>query len=226
MTARDAILSRMRRSLGVTGIDIERRAAVSDRLQRPPRGTIPKRGQLEPSAKIDLFIAMAERVSATVTRLRDVTEIPAAVSDYLRSKNLPQAIRRGSDERLSRLPWDSQPHLAISVGPSQGGDLAGLSHAFGGAAESGTLVMVSGEDNPTTLNLLPEYHLVVVQADDIAGDYETIWDRIRATYGKGEMPRTVNMITGPSRSGDIEQTLLLGAHGPRSLHIMVIGESS
>ncbi|MFX8828968.1 LUD domain-containing protein, partial [Acinetobacter baumannii] len=77
-------------------------------------------------------------------------------------------------------------------------------------AESGTLVLTSGRDNPTTLNFLPEYHVVVVEASDIAGDYETIWNRVRAAYGKGTMPRTVNMVTGPSRSGDIEQTLLLG----------------
>ncbi|MBL1406986.1 MAG: LUD domain-containing protein, partial [Rhizobiales bacterium] len=38
----------------------------------------------------------------------------------------------------------------------------------------------------------------------------------------GEMPRTVNLITGPSRSGDIEQTLILGAHGPTKLHIILL----
>jgi L-lactate dehydrogenase complex protein LldG len=223
MTARDAILSRMRRSLGVDGSDITRRAAVSDRLQRPPKGTIPERGHLEPSAQVDLFITMAEKVVATVKRVASADEIPAAVSEYLRSKNLPQAIRRGSDPRLAGLPWQTEPHLSVEVGPTRGADIAGLSHAFGAVAESGTLVLASGNDNPTTLNFLPEYHLVVVEAEDIAGDYETIWDRIRAVYGKGEMPRTVNMITGPSRSGDIEQTIILGAHGPRSLHIIVVG---
>ncbi|MEI9915983.1 MAG: LUD domain-containing protein [Methylovirgula sp.] len=40
---------------------------------------------------------------------------------------------------------------------------------------------------------------------------------------RGAMPRTVNFITGPSRSADIEQTLLLGAHGPRALHIIIVG---
>ena len=50
-------------------------------------------------------------------------------------------------------------------------------------------------------------------------------DAIRETvhYGKGQMPRTVNWITGPSRSADIEQTLLLGAHGPQRLHVIVVG---
>lgn len=84
-------------------------------------------------------------------------------------------------------------------------------------------MLTSGPDNPTTVNFLPEVHVVAVAAGDIAGDYETVLGRLRETYGKGEMPRTVNLITGPSRSADIEQTLLLGAHGPRRLHVMIVG---
>ena len=70
------------------------------------------------------------------------------------------------------------------------------------------------------LHFLPENHIVVINAYDIAGDYETVLRDARRS--DGTLPRTVNMITGPSRSGDIEQTLLLGAHGPRSLHIIVV----
>jgi L-lactate dehydrogenase complex protein LldG len=90
-------------------------------------------------------------------------------------------------------------------------------------AESGTLALLSGPDNPTTLNFLPDTHIVVVDAGDIVGDYETVWRRLRERYGAGSMPRTVNFVTGPSRSADIEQTIILGAHGPRALHILVVG---
>ena len=83
-------------------------------------------------------------------------------------------------------------------------------------------MLLSGPDNPTTLNFLPDNHIVVLAAADIVGDYETAWDRLRAAFGKGRMPRLVNMITGPSRSGDIEQKLLLGAHGPRRLHVVIV----
>ena len=82
--------------------------------------------------------------------------------------------------------------------------------------------MVSGADNPTTLNFLPDNHIVVLREADLAGDLETVWDRLRARYGKGIAPRTVNLITGPSRSGDIEQQIVLGAHGPRRLHIIIL----
>ena len=107
-------------------------------------------------------------------------------------------------------------------GRAQAEDRVGLSHAFAGIAETGTLALVSGPDNPTTLNFLPETHIVVVEAQTIVGDYEAFWAKLRAAYGEGTMPRTVNFITGPSRSADIEQTLLLGAHGPRTLHILIV----
>ena len=127
----------------------------------------------------------------------------------------------GDDPRLRRCRG-ARPHSRSSQGRSDGGDLNAVSHAFGGVAESGTAVMVSGPENPSTLNFLPDNHIVVVAAKDIAGDYERVFAKLRATYGKGQMPRTVNFITGPSRSGDIEQTLLLGAHGPRRLHVLVV----
>ena len=63
---------------------------------------------------------------------------------------------------------------------------------------------------------------VVVRAADIEADLESVWARLRARFGAGEMPRVLNLVTGPSRSGDIEQTMLLGAHGPRRLHIVIV----
>jgi L-lactate dehydrogenase complex protein LldG len=99
-----------------------------------------------------------------------------------------------------------------------------VSHAFAAVAETGTLVLVSGADNPTTLNFLPDVHIVVVETSDVTPDFETVMARLRSRFGADAMPRTVNMITGPSRSADIEQTLILGAHGPRKLHVIVVGE--
>jgi hypothetical protein len=121
---------------------------------------------------------------------------------------------------------DSERTLAVSFGRSDGSELNAASHAFAAVAESGTLVLTSGEANPTTLNFLPDNHIVVVNAKDVAGDYEEVWAKVRFANGKGQMPRTVNWITGPSRSADIEQTLLLGAHGPRRLHIVLVGRRS
>ena len=221
MSARDEIFANIRRSLGVSGKEAPRRQIVTERIERAPRGILPQRGQVSGPERLDLFRRMAESALATVTEVGSAAEVPQVIAEYLRNHNLPAAIRRGEDPRLDAMPWDGTA-LEVSTGPSQGGDLNAVSHAFGAVAESGSLVMVSGPENPSTLNFLPDNHIVVVQAKDIGGDYETVWSRIRYAYGKGAMPRTVNWITGPSRSGDIEQTLLLGAHGPRRLHIVVV----
>lgn len=223
MSGREAVLGKVRRALGATGDPAARRAAVEARLSRHQPNLIPARGQLEPEARVQLFCAMAERVAATVQRLSGPGEVPAAVADHLRRHNLPLAIRTGADPAIAGLPWHSEPHLERRIGPSDGSDPVALSHAFGGVAETGTLVLLSGQDNPTTLNFLPDTHIVVIAAADIAGDYESVWQRIRDRYGDGALPRTVNFVTGPSRSADIEQTLILGAHGPRALHILVVG---
>ncbi len=165
---------------------------------------------------------MAEKVSATVSRVAAADDIPEAVAAYLRENNLPAAVKTGDDPLFAALPW-KRTAVEVKHGASDGEDPVGLSHAFAGVAESGTLVLPSGRDNPTTLNVLPETHIVAIKADDVVGDYEAVWERLRARVGKGQMPRNVMMVTGPSRSGDIEQTILLGAHGPRRLHIIVVG---
>lgn len=219
---RNAVLGRIRRTLGAGSDDSARRATVSERLRTHPAGLVPAQGQLDGEARIAHFVAKAEAVFATVERVARPADVPRAIADHLRSKNLPQAIRRGEDPFLAALPFEGEPQLAVAVGPSDGSDLVGLSHAFAGVAETGTVVLASGRDNPTTLNFLPDHHLVVVTAADVVGDFESVWTRVRAVHGAGTMPRAINMITGPSRSGDIEQTMLLGAHGPRALHLIVV----
>jgi len=94
-------------------------------------------------------------------------------------------------------------------------------------AETGTLVLLSGADNPTRLNFLVETHVVVIDAATIEGAYEDVWKTLRTSRANETtlMPRTVNWITGPSRTADIEQTLLMGAHGPKDLHIIVVGDA-
>jgi L-lactate dehydrogenase complex protein LldG len=221
MSARAEIFADIRRALGVTGAEAPRRRCVEDRLANAPKGIIPARGQLDPVA---LFRAEAERVFASIAEVASAAEVPSEVAVYLRDRNLPAKFRMGDDPFLIALPWQAT-NLEISQGSSDGGDGVGLSHAFGAAAESGSLVLVSGKANPTTLNLLPETHIVVVAAGDIVGDYEEIWRRLRAAYGKGAMPRSVNFITGPSRSADIGQTMQLGAHGPRDLHIIIFADA-
>ncbi|HUG63274.1 MAG TPA: lactate utilization protein [Methylomirabilota bacterium] len=223
MSARDDILARVRRSLGVSEADTTRRAAVADRLQRPPTGVIPARGQIPAAERVALMREKLEAVQTTTEQVGSRAEAPGAIAAFLRAHNLPQALRMGDDPRLSGMDWASEPQLTITRGASDGSDFVCLSHADAGVAETGTLVLKSGPDNPTTLNFLPDVHIVVLDAADVAGDLEAVWTALRERHGAGVLPRTVNLVTGPSRSADIEQTLLLGAHGPRSLHVVVVG---
>jgi L-lactate dehydrogenase complex protein LldG len=224
MTPRELVLATIRRSLGVTGAEATRRLEVATRLAKHPQAVVPQRGQLPPAARLDLFARMVAAAAGTVERAAAAAEIPAAVAAFLRRHNLPLAIRRGGDPLLSSVPWELAGTLEIRHGAADGGDVAAVSHAFAAVAETGTLVLTSGADNPTTLNFLPDVHIVVVAARDVAPDFESALTRLRGRFGAGVMPRAVNMITGPSRSADIEQTLILGAHGPRKLHVVVVGE--
>ncbi|PSC04577.1 lactate utilization protein [Alsobacter soli] len=221
MSARDEIFANLRRSLGVKGSEAPRRHVVQERLESAPKGLVPQRGQLIGEGLIELFKTQAEAAMASVVEVDGPMAVPEAVAEYLRASNLPARIKMGDDLRLAAMPW-GETALEISKGRSDGQDLVAVNHAFAGVAETGTLTMTSGPENPSTLNLLPDYAIVVLSAKDVVGDYETMWARLRDEYGKGQMPRTVNWITGPSRSADIEQTLLLGAHGPRSLHIVLV----
>ena len=222
MSGRSVILAKVRTALNAAPDDAARASAVAGRLAGPPLGVIPARGQLPQKGRVGLFCRRAEKVSASAERVRKPESVPKAVAAYLRARNLPARVRMGADGPLQAMPWAGVRSLEVKTGPAEPEDMVGVSHAVAGVAETGTIVLHSGAENPTTVNFLPEHHIVVVEAKDIAGDLETVLSRIRQIFGKGEMPRTLNLITGPSRSGDIEQKLLLGAHGPRALHLIVV----
>ena len=215
---REYILEKLGRNLAGS-TPAERESNALQRIANGARGILPAQPRTA-TAQINRFIEKAKAVQATVS-LCAGDRLANAISQWLREHNLPQEIRTGDDERLSALHQAKDNALTVKRGPSDGTDLTGVSHAECGVSETGTLALLSGSDNPTTLNFLPENHIVVVRRSDIVTHYEDIWPRLRQRFGKGKMPRTVNLITGPSRSADIEQTLLLGAHGPVRLHILV-----
>jgi L-lactate dehydrogenase complex protein LldG len=234
MSGREQILGDLKSALSKAGADAAaRRQAVADRLKAKQRHVIPARGQDAGPAATARFQAEAERVSATVARVKSVDDLPGAVAEFLAAQNLPANVRMTPDPRLKAAPWD-RTAISIAEGPAQGEDTAGISHAFGGVAETGSLVFLSGPESPTTVNFLPPNHIAVVRASDISGNFEDIWARLRAerenaegqgSDGQGRfMPRTVNWITGPSRTADIELVLFLGIHGPKNLHIVIIDE--
>ena len=224
MTCRDAILGDLRQKLSRAADGGAGARAVAERLAAHRQNLIPQRGQLDRPGRIDLFEDYAAGADATVARVATEGDVPAAVADFLKRHNLPANLVRAPDADLDNIPWDTQPTLTLEARKAEEPDAVSVTAAFGGVAETGTLVLVSGDDSPTTLNFLPENHVVVLWADRISGDYEAQWAALRERYGSGALPRTVNLVTGPSRSADIEQTIQLGAHGPRRLHIVIVDE--
>jgi L-lactate dehydrogenase complex protein LldG len=220
--AREQILGAIRGALGRDRLPASTAEALDRRLKQPRANVVPERGRVAPAERQALFIAETERVNATTVRLSSLGEVPAAVIAYLRAGNLPPSVRVGTDALMAAVPWSREPMLQVSTGRAVGEDSASVTSAFAGIAETGTLMLLSDRESPTTLNFLPEAHLVVLPTERIVGSYEDAWQRLRGKLGHGVMPRVVNWITGPSRTADIEQTLLLGAHGPKRLHILLV----
>jgi len=203
MSARDRILTR-----------IQRASAPNADAPAPLK---PAMAEATGDIAIAQFTAKAEAVNSTVSRIASMDDLPMAVAEELRNRNLPATIRTGEDPVFDR-DWGT---VERSTGPGRETEPATMTMAKFGLAETGSVVMTSGPDNPATLNFLGETHFAVIKAKDIQSGFEDLW----AGYREQNInPRTVNLITGPSRSGDIGQTLQLGAHGPVALHIFVVDD--
>ena len=138
--------------------------------------------------------------------------------DYLRANNLPMRLVVAPDPVLNRPDWPGM--LEIRRGRAEDPDPVGLTTAFAGIAETGTLMLLSSAATPTTVAFLPETSIVALPSARVLRGYE---DALRLLHREhAGLPRSINLVTGPSRSGDIAQQIVLGAHGPRRLHIIVV----
>jgi L-lactate dehydrogenase complex protein LldG len=218
--SRQAILARRRRAAGPSAGD--RQTTVTARLSNPGPTLVPQRAEDGPQA-YDAFCQRVEASAATLQTVAGWDAVALAVTDYLKQRNLPTALAVAPDPRLD--PLADHGLLTVHRGAALPQDLVGVSTAVLGVAETGTLVLTSGADTPTSLNFLPDVHVICLARQDVVGGYESIWTHLRQRQEQGhDLPRTVNMITGPSRTGDIEQTIQLGAHGPRQVHVILVDE--
>ncbi len=223
---KEAILGAIRRGLKRGELPGDQQAMLRARMAKPPRQLIPLRSQVARPEQVALLVRNIEKEFGTLVRVPDGDAVPEVVATYLAAQNLPSELAMAPHPELQALPWSSRPLLLIREGRAQATDLVSLQQGFAGIAETGTLMLPGTAERPTTLNLLADTAIVVLRATRVVGAYEDAWDLLRRENADaltgGFMPRNVMLVTGPSRSADIEQTLELGAHGPRRLHVVLI----
>jgi L-lactate dehydrogenase complex protein LldG len=218
--SREAILDRVRKALGREAADPRADAEVVAYIGAHAMGPRPSL----PADLVARFIERATDMASTVERVGANADIPAAVARYLEVLQLPpeladQKTRAGVCwPEFGALDW-AGAGLAIESRPTAGHDRLGISGSFCAIAETGTLVMLTGPDAPTATAMLPDTHVAVVRESRIVAGMEEAFALIRAE--RDPIPRGVHLISGPSRTGDIEQTIVLGAHGPFRLHILL-----
>ena len=226
--SKDAILGAIRRGLRRGELPDDQTMGLRARLAAHPRHLIPARSRVPRPEQVALFIRNLEKEFATVSRVDDRSGVPGAVADYIAAQNLPPSFAMAPHPELRDIPWDIRPMLERREGRASPDDLVSVQHGYLGVAETGTLMLPAAPERPTTLNLLCDTEIVVLNVSRVVGAYEEGWDLLRAEstagLGTGFMPRNVMLVTGPSRSADIESTLELGAHGPRRLHVVLIDD--
>jgi L-lactate dehydrogenase complex protein LldG len=221
---RDRILGRVRGALAKSGVardEAVARANAEAYVTAHAQGPRPRM----PDDLVARFMQRATDMESTVARIADRRGIPASVARYLDALELAPALAAQRSwqgvcwPELADLDW-AGAGLAIEPRPTTGADKLGITGAFCAIAETGTLVLLSGALTPTGTMLLPDTHVAIVSAARIVAGMEEAFALVRSE--RHPMPRAVNLVSGPSRTGDIEQTIVLGAHGPYRVHILVV----
>lgn len=214
MSARDRILERIRSARGANAADrVKEQQLAEDRIRDHPLSARPT---LEWDV-VERFKSQCLRMSSTVDELMSIGEVPAAVARYLDSKQLSR--KAVCWPEIAQLEW-SNVGVTIEARPARGDDLTGITGAYLGIAETGTLMFLSGPMTYPTTSLLPETHIAVISKSRIVPAMEEAWALTRRE--QGELPRAVNFVSGPSRTADIEGQLQIGAHGPFRVHVILV----
>lgn len=217
MDAREDILFRVRVALGRSDQnrhegETDVRAAFAARTQGP-----------RPQLGADLVARFCHESgvqSSTVDVVDTLDEVPAAAARFLAERQLqPRAVVW---PKYGNLPW-AAAGIQAEARAARDEDLVGITGCFCAIAETGTLMTCSAPDAPPSTSLLPETHIAIVPESRIVAGMENGWALARAELG--ELPRAVNFISGPSRTGDIEQTIVLGAHGPYRVHLILVRQA-
>lgn len=215
MSARENILARIRSANKTGKVSDVIGGSAADRLTSSPISPIPDlTGNVT-----DRFKQRCEDAASTLDEVHQMEDVPKAVGRYLTEKELPMSLVCWPE--FKNLSW-SESNIQFESRGAIGDDKVGLTGSYCAVAETGTLVLLSGQDHHATTSLLPETHIAVVRRDRILKTMEEAWRLMRSEVGL--LPRQVAFISGPSRTADIEMTLVYGAHGPFRVHVIVVDQ--
>lgn len=213
--AREAILARMRAVSRSEAPDAD--FAVMSRKTWPENERYPRLKRLMEAVQAE-FLETTEE------------EWPRAVRDFVVSQGLSNLLYGPDTEASRRLaeswPAGSGPRLLPYDRPVEEWKAslfdevdAGFTTTLGGIAETGGLVLCPSPEEPRLLSLVPPIHLALLDTGSI---YDTFWTALRAQNWSGGMPPNALLVSGPSKTADIEQTLAYGVHGPRRLVVVAV----
>lgn len=212
--ARTDILERIRK--GLAGV-------------RPvPAPSAPRTATVPPGERVARFTSVLERVGGRVQRVRDLDQARSALRSILTEANARRLIV--SDAPLVRQLTAGLGDGFVLIEPSAPrAELlaaeAGLSTAQWGIAETGTLVLESAREQHRLASLLAPVHVALLPLERMLG---TLGEALAAVRGSTGAPasRTITFVTGPSRTADIELELVVGVHGPKELHVLLLESSA
>jgi L-lactate dehydrogenase complex protein LldG len=190
----------------------EQAAALQARQGTPPVWTRPAFG----SGDVDRFVSRAQSSLCTVERLAHARDIAPAVARQMAMRGLASEISVAPALQPAGWPGD----WPINFGAGRVTESVAVTDALAGIAETGSLVFISHADRPSGLNFLPELHIAVLNIGCIVHHMEDVWPKVRALP---DWPRAVNIISAPSRTADVGQIVVRPAHGPKALHILLVG---
>lgn len=213
------------------------RDRILGRLKSVPRRTMPERPDWTPprygEGRMAQFRAMLEAAHADVREVA-AAEWPSLLRNILSNKGVTQVLFAPATEAGRQLAgsWTTKdaPKLVaydrsieemkpVLVHEVQ----AAVTTARSGIAQTGSLVLWPTPDEPRLMSLLPPIHVVLVDKTQIL---DSLADTMAVQGWAGGMPTNAVLVSGPSKTADIEQTLAYGVHGPKELIVLVLGENA
>jgi L-lactate dehydrogenase complex protein LldG len=174
-----------------------------------------------PEECFDVFQRNAAMLKAELVLYTDAADLQAKLQDQARRENWKKiATHRGrwSGPMVEALPLPRVvTDAGYAVGEIESCDV-GLTECDALVAQTGSVLVTNRSAGGRVLSVLPPHHVVLARYDQLVPDLEAAFQVLRRRYSD-DWPSFMSFITGPSRTGDIERILVLGAHGPKRLTI-------